>query len=394
MAPVRCHGKLLHLLRRVPAAGRPCVCPTSARRHPSAPTAANREQGIAASGRKGGTPLRGFAPERLFRNPHFRRNRFLRRCPARADVLVLIWTEERPGSALVREPLLGQCMDLLRELPVLLLLESAFALQRISPLASVGEAYLCDAAGHYLRSRRPRHLQRHPFAGRTLAGRRVRPNIWNTHSARRCPRADWGGQQCGRRVGQTHHIGNGLSTACFPGFLEVRQVRRERYRPLHRRRPGRPDGDGYTNLDEFTFGSNPLDPVSVPAALAIDPRACDFGVVRPGSFAEATFRVWNNGASSFTGTATASGDGFTILSGNSFTIPARWSDEVVVRFAPPQSGPFNGRIAFASNGGSAIAVLSGSGAASDATATHSGSLRVPLPNRPVARCARLVREPL
>jgi hypothetical protein len=147
-------------------------------------------------------------------------------------------------------------------------------------------------------------------------------------------------------------------------------------------------------LDEFTFGSNPLDPVSVPAALAINPRACDFGVVRPGSFAEATFRVWNNGASSFTGTATASGDGFTILSGNSFTIPARWSDEVVVRFAPPQSGPFNGRIAFASNGGSAIAVLSGSGAASDATATHSGSLRVPLPNRRVARCARLVREPL
>jgi hypothetical protein len=29
-----------------------------------------------------------------------------------------------------------------------------------------------------------------------------------------------------------------------------------------------PDGDGYTNLDEFTFGSNPLDSTSVPGAPA------------------------------------------------------------------------------------------------------------------------------
>ena len=154
-----------------------------------------------------------------------------------------------------------------------------------------------------------------------------------------------------------------------------------------------PDNDGYANLDEFKFGSNPLDPASVPAKLAVAPGACDFGVVPAGVFAEARFTVWDNGPSSFTGTATASGDAFTILSGKSFTIPAGGSAEVVVSFAPRQPGPYHGQIAFSSNGGSALAALSGAGAASGAAAQQRGSLRVPPPNRPVARCGGLVRQP-
>lgn len=154
-----------------------------------------------------------------------------------------------------------------------------------------------------------------------------------------------------------------------------------------------PDGDGYTNLDEFEFGSNPLDHASVPEALWITPRGCDFGVVPAGVQAEATFTVRDTGASSFTGAATVGGDGFTILSGNSFTIPAGGSAEVVVRFAPSHAGRIHGQIAFASNGGSAIAALSGAAGGSGATATRRGSLGVPPPSRPVARCARLVGQP-
>lgn len=41
-----------------------------------------------------------------------------------------------------------------------------------------------------------------------------------------------------------------------------------------------PDGDGYTNLDEFLFGSNPLDPASVPAATPSTPRTCDVSETR------------------------------------------------------------------------------------------------------------------
>ena len=66
-----------------------------------------------------------------------------------------------------------------------------------------------------------------------------------------------------------------------------------------------PDGDGYSNSDEFEFRSNPLDRASVPAALSIGPRACDFGVVSTGASALATFTVTDNGVSSFSGTATA-----------------------------------------------------------------------------------------
>ncbi len=149
-----------------------------------------------------------------------------------------------------------------------------------------------------------------------------------------------------------------------------------------------PDGDGYANLDEFEFGSNPLDRRSVPAALSISPAACDFGVVPAGAFAQASFTVTDRGASPFTGTATTGGDGFTIRSGDSFTIPPGGSAEVVVGFAPSHAGPFDGRILFASNGGGATAALSGTGAGT----TQHGVLRVPPPHGPAAGCARQFRR--
>jgi hypothetical protein len=84
-----------------------------------------------------------------------------------------------------------------------------------------------------------------------------------------------------------------------------------------------PDGDGFTNLEEFTFGSDPLDSASVPAALAASP--------------------------------------FAIVSGDSFTAPAGGSVTVVVSFTPPGAGVFNGQVTFTSNGGSTTASLTGAG---------------------------------
>lgn len=122
-----------------------------------------------------------------------------------------------------------------------------------------------------------------------------------------------------------------------------------------------PDGDGYTNLDEFNFGSEPLDAVSVPGALAASPSARDFGGVARGSSAQATFTVTNSAGSNFSGTATASGSPFAIVSGGSFTVPANGSADVVVSFTPSGAGAFNGQVTFTSNGGAAAANLTGTG---------------------------------
>jgi hypothetical protein len=46
-----------------------------------------------------------------------------------------------------------------------------------------------------------------------------------------------------------------------------------------------PDGDGYTNLDEFTSGSNPLDSTSVPGAAAPQPsKIVGPRSIRPGVY--------------------------------------------------------------------------------------------------------------
>ena len=122
-----------------------------------------------------------------------------------------------------------------------------------------------------------------------------------------------------------------------------------------------PDGDGYTNLDEFNFGSEPLNSVSVPGALAASPPARDFGSVAVGSSAQATFTITNTAGSSLSGKATAGGSPFAIVSGGSFTVPANGSADVVVSFTPSGTGAFNGQVTFTSNGGSATGKLTGTG---------------------------------
>jgi PKD repeat protein len=123
-----------------------------------------------------------------------------------------------------------------------------------------------------------------------------------------------------------------------------------------------PDGDGYLNLDEFKFGSDPRSLGSVPSALVATPAAHDFGYVGVGTNALTTFTVTNTGASSFSGTATTTGAPFAIVSGGSFTVPAGGSAGVVVSFTPSGAGPVNGRVIFTSTGGSASNDLAGFGA--------------------------------
>jgi hypothetical protein len=122
-----------------------------------------------------------------------------------------------------------------------------------------------------------------------------------------------------------------------------------------------PDGDGYTNLDEYTFGSQPLNPASVPTALAASPLALDFGPVAAGSSAQATFTVSDTAGASLSGTVSASGDPFTIASDAPFTLPANGSADIVVTFTPQVAGAFNGQVTFTSNGGSATVNVTGTG---------------------------------
>ena len=132
-----------------------------------------------------------------------------------------------------------------------------------------------------------------------------------------------------------------------------------------------PDGDGYTNLDEYRFGSQPLNPASVPTALAASPSTNDFGTVAAGASAQATVAISNTGGSSLSGTATVSGDPFAIVSDAAFTLPANGSADMVVSFTPMAAGTFNGQVMFSSNGGSATVNVTGIGMVAT----------VPLPSR-------------
>jgi poly(3-hydroxybutyrate) depolymerase len=120
-----------------------------------------------------------------------------------------------------------------------------------------------------------------------------------------------------------------------------------------------PDGDGYANVDEYTFGSNPLDGSSVPTALALAASPNDFGTVAVGASAQLTFTISNTGAGTFSGTASLPDGPFTIISGGSFSIDPGCTAQVVVSFTPQSTGTFNAILSLASNGGAAGVTLVG-----------------------------------
>ena len=120
-----------------------------------------------------------------------------------------------------------------------------------------------------------------------------------------------------------------------------------------------PDGDGYLNGDEFTFGSNPLDATSVPAAAVLDPVAFYFGTMAPGGSLQAQFTITNNGPGSFSGTALVQGGAYSVVSGGSFTISPGASAQIVVAFNPQATGAFTDVLTVVTNGGSAQAALIG-----------------------------------
>ena len=122
-----------------------------------------------------------------------------------------------------------------------------------------------------------------------------------------------------------------------------------------------PDGDGYLNLDEFDFGSQPLNPASVPTALGASPATNDFGKVAAGGSAQATIIITNTGGSSLSGTITVSGGAFALVSDAAFSLPANGSTDIVVSFTPQAAGTFNGQVMFSSNGGSATVNVTGTG---------------------------------
>jgi PKD repeat protein len=99
-----------------------------------------------------------------------------------------------------------------------------------------------------------------------------------------------------------------------------------------------------------------------PGAIGISPVSIEFGTIATGTTAQADFVLTNSGASSLSGSATALGGPFTVLSGTPFNIAGFGSTNVVIRFSPVSEGGFTNAVAFTSTGGDSTNTVRGNGA--------------------------------
>lgn len=91
--------------------------------------------------------------------------------------------------------------------------------------------------------------------------------------------------------------------------------------------------------------------IAAPAVLGVNPGGtASFGEVPEGETANKTFTVTNTGGGTLTGTATANGIGFAILSGANYSLTAGQSAQVVVQFTATGQAAFSGTVTF--SGGS------------------------------------------
>jgi PKD repeat protein len=101
-----------------------------------------------------------------------------------------------------------------------------------------------------------------------------------------------------------------------------------------------------------------------PGQLGVSPVALDFGPVPTGTSTQGVFLVTNSGGTTVSnGTAAVTGGPFTILSGNSFSLPGGASTNVIISFTPVTVNTFtNAVIINSANGGRFTNRVSGSGA--------------------------------
>jgi hypothetical protein len=110
------------------------------------------------------------------------------------------------------------------------------------------------------------------------------------------------------------------------------------------------------------------------AVIAVNPSvATDFGETPEGGTTDRTFTVSNTGGSTLTGTATANGIGFSIVSGGNYSIAPAASAQVVVRFTAPAQGAFSGTAVFTGGANGPINVtLTATGAKGGGTGCSCG----------------------
>lgn len=95
-----------------------------------------------------------------------------------------------------------------------------------------------------------------------------------------------------------------------------------------------------------------------PPILEVSPSALDFGTVTVGTSTDLSFTVTNSGDGMLTGNVSTAAP-FSIVTGASFSLAAKQSQQVTVRFTPTVPGSANGSAAVSSNGGSAPVGLTG-----------------------------------
>jgi PKD repeat protein len=100
--------------------------------------------------------------------------------------------------------------------------------------------------------------------------------------------------------------------------------------------------------------------VTLPGVLVVLPASFDFGLLATGTTAQTSLLVSNAGPGTLTGSAVLSGVGpFTIGSGTPFSLTASGSTNLVVNFAPTNSGSFTNLVLFATDAGIATNAISG-----------------------------------
>jgi PKD repeat protein len=99
--------------------------------------------------------------------------------------------------------------------------------------------------------------------------------------------------------------------------------------------------------------------VTAPALLLVSPTILDFALLQTGITAQASFVISNAGAATLTGSASVTPGPFTIAFGTPFSVAVAGSTNLVIEFAPTNSGAFTNLVVFTGNGGDATNTVSG-----------------------------------
>jgi M6 family metalloprotease-like protein len=97
--------------------------------------------------------------------------------------------------------------------------------------------------------------------------------------------------------------------------------------------------------------------------LIVTPSSYDFGMVTTGAVAQTAFTVSNAAVSVLHGHASIASSVFSIVAGDSFTVPGYGSTNVTVRFAPTNLSNYTGGVVFNSDGGHCVNTVTGAGIA-------------------------------